>query len=75
MAISVPEQVGVLCFDNTDIAECMVPAISCIDVDTYEQGAQAAELLLKQMQEKEFKCRHILIPTKVIERDSTGGLA
>ncbi len=75
MAISVPEQVGVLCFDNTDVAECMVPAISCIDVDTYEQGAQAAELLLKQMQEKEFKCRHILIPTKVIERDSTGGLA
>ena len=71
LKISLPEAVGVLCFDNTDITEFLDPSISCIDVDTYEAGAQAADILLNQIKERDRKYRHILIPTRVIERHTT----
>ncbi|MFN2926363.1 LacI family DNA-binding transcriptional regulator [Lachnospiraceae bacterium YH-ros2228] len=69
--IKIPEQLGILCFDNTDVTELMNPSISCINVDTYAQGLQAAEILIQQINQKDHNSRQVLISTDVIERDST----
>ena len=44
--ISIPEELGVVTFDNYPLAEYMSPPLTVIDIDTYRLGEEAAELLI-----------------------------
>lgn len=74
MNVSVPEQLGILCFDDTSITELAEPSITSMDVDTYELGVQAAEILIDQIEAPDSNLRQILLSTKIIERESTQGI-
>ena len=69
--ISVPDQIGVMTFDNYPLAEYMEPALSVVDVDTYKMGETAAELLFKSIRGAEKKIKSRLVDTAIIEREST----
>jgi len=71
LGLSVPEQLGVVTFDNFPIAEYTSPPLTAIDVDTFSLGEQAAGILLKKiMRDREIN-QQILISTRLIERKST----
>ena len=67
----VPEEIGIITFDNYPMAEYMTPPLTVIDVDTYRLGEMAAELLIRKIKEKGQINRENLIPTELIIREST----
>ena len=69
--IDVPGQVGVITFDNYPLAEYMTPALSAIDIDTYQLGEMAANMLFQMIKTKEGKVESQRIETRIIEREST----
>lgn len=70
-SLSIPQDIGVLTFDNFPLAPYVNPPLTCIQVDTFELGHVASELLMKKVtsnfQENENK---VLFP-KLIPRKST----
>lgn len=70
--LRVPDDLGVLCFDNTVITELAEPSITSIDVDTFELGVQAAGILIDRVENPDASIRQTLLATKIIQRASTG---
>lgn len=69
--LRIPEDFGVLSFDNTAITDLAEPGITSMDVDTYELGVQTAEILINQVENPEASIRQVLLSTRVVEREST----
>lgn len=69
--LNVPEDFGILSFDNTVVTDLAEPGISSMDVDTYELGEQAAEILINQIENPGSSIRQVLLSTRVVERAST----
>lgn len=69
--IKVPEEIGMLTFDNYPLAEYLDPPLTAIDVDTYLLGEQAANALFDMIKRQKEKEENILIATKLIARKST----
>ena len=69
--IKVPEDMGVVTFDNYPLAEYMDPPLTVVDVDTYKMGEQAAVVLFEKIKHVAKKEKNMLIPTQIISRSST----
>lgn len=67
----VPDDFGIITFDNYPLAQYMDPPLSVIDVDTYKLGEEAAKVIFTIIKESECLPESILIPTKLIIREST----
>ena len=67
--LDVPNDVGVVTFDNYPIAPYMDPPLSCIDIDTLAQGAEATRILINQINGSHPQ--QSLISTELIERASS----
>lgn len=77
LGLLVPRDLGVFCYDNTELTQFYEPAVSCLEIDTYDLGVKAAELLFKQLAKAkskakgESKIEHILLDSAVCPRLST----
>lgn len=69
--IKVPNQVGVVTFDNYPIAEYTDPPLTSVDVDTFSLGEQVANILINKIQRESGKNQQTLISTNLIQREST----
>lgn len=69
--LRVPQDLGVLCFDNTAVTELAEPRITTVDVDTFELGRLAAETLLRLIEKPDSGAKQSRLTTKVIAREST----
>lgn len=69
--LRVPEDIGVISFDNSPISEFAQPQLTTVDINTYELGAQAAQILIQNIHTKGGVCHHSLVTAKIIERQST----
>ncbi len=69
--LSIPEDIGIITFDNYPLAEYMEPPLSVVSVDTLAQGETAASTLIQKIQGKSSN-NQTLISTSIIERLSTG---
>lgn len=67
----IPEDIGVITFDNYPLAEYMEPALSVVDVDTYKLGEEAAKVLFDKIKQVDLNKKNILVPTQIIQRKST----
>ncbi|MFA9463283.1 MAG: LacI family DNA-binding transcriptional regulator [Velocimicrobium sp.] len=70
---SIPDEVGVMTFDNYPFSEFMDPPLSVVDVDTFRLGEQAASNLIKKIQNADYENQQTVIATKLIIRESTKG--
>ena len=69
--VSVPEEMGVITFDNYPLAEYLDPPLTAVDIDTYLLGEQVASTLFDMIKKKNRKEEATLIETKIIQRKST----
>lgn len=69
--IVVPDEVGVVTFDNYPFAEYMDPPLTAVDVDTYTLGEQAANNLLSKIKRADGGNQQTVISTKLILRQSS----
>lgn len=66
----IPKDISVMGFDNTQISENFIPAITTTKQPQYEIGKEAMELLLNKIKSVKPKNRHIILKHEIIVRDS-----
>lgn len=67
----VPEDIGIVTFDNYPLAEYMDPPLTVVDIDTYKLGEEAAKELFSMIHDASRNRKEMLLPTRMIEREST----
>ncbi len=67
----VPGKVAVISAGNTMVTRIHSPSITSLDMQSYEMGAKAAELLVEVIEKKRIQPSHIIIQTQLVEREST----
>lgn len=75
--IQVPEDVSLISFDNTELSQTMVPALTTMNIDKFEFAEKALKRMQWRLQYPELDVQFIYVNTSLIERDSvktlTGG--
>ncbi len=72
MGLSIPQDIGILGYDDWAWAALIPPGITAIRQPTYEVGVETAKLLLSRLGAKRsYKPKQIEIPSSVIWRGST----
>jgi len=75
MGLIIPDDIGLVCFDDSDWATILKPSITVIKQPVYQMGSMVAELLIKKIENhtknlKKFPSISIL-ETELIIREST----
>ena len=73
MGLSVPEDVAVVCVEDTELTRYFIPPLTAVDLHSYWLGYWAAKLLIRSI-EGEDPGRPILIPGELVVRASSGAL-
>ena len=68
--LRIPEDIGIISFDNNQIAELAYPAVSTVKVDLFELGLQASELLFEYINKTDRTAQQLMIPTSLDERET-----
>jgi DNA-binding LacI/PurR family transcriptional regulator len=68
----IPEDIAVVGFNNVRLTEMSNPSLTSVDVQIYELGVTAANLLIEQMRGGEM-AKHVIVPTQMVVRHSCGG--
>lgn len=69
--ISIPEQLKIVSFDNTDYAIIARPTLTSVDLKQYEIGEAAAELLIDRLENGRSAPKNRFLQPQLIEREST----
>ncbi|MBL7697800.1 MAG: LacI family DNA-binding transcriptional regulator [Chitinophagaceae bacterium] len=69
--IKVGRDIGVIGFTNDPLAEIIQPSLTTMEEPAVEMGRISCELLVKHLSKKHFLPREIILPTRLIVRDST----
>lgn len=73
--IDVPLKMSVIGFNNSPVGSCLVPTLSSVDINAFELGRKACEILAEMVADPESGARHEIVKTTVIERESTAEAA
>src|SRR5690625_3507750 len=71
LGYNVPEDIEVTGFNNTRIAMMVRPTLTTVMQPMYDIGAVAMRLLTKYMNKEEVEEGEVILPHRIIERDST----
>lgn len=71
LKIKIPEQFGVIGFNNEPTDELIVPSLSSIAQPAYEMGQITGDFLLRQIKEHKEEISKEILSTKLIIRNST----
>jgi len=75
MGLTIPADIGIVCFDDSDWASIFEPPITTIRQPVYRLGSTAAELLIKKIEDEEKELDHrptvVTLSTELIVRNST----
>lgn len=69
--LSVPDDIGIVAFNNYPLAPYLNPPLTVIDIDTFELGITAAKMLLERITHPDDKGKMTMIEPTLIEREST----
>ncbi|MEW5980316.1 MAG: LacI family DNA-binding transcriptional regulator [Acidobacteriota bacterium] len=70
--VRVPDEVSVIGFDGTDIGQFTHASLSTVSTPMYEIGKEAFGLLNASIEGKHSSPQSLILPVKLILRDSTG---
>lgn len=68
--ILVPDEVSIVGFENTAIAEFMNPSLSTIDKNKKRMGKEACSLMFERLENPERERKHVQVPFALITRKS-----
>ena len=70
LGYKVPKDISIVGFDGIIIARMMRPKITTIKQDPIGLGKKAAELLLKQIEHKEIKNKHLVVDASIFKGET-----
>ena len=68
---NVPDEIPVVGLQNTKYALLSRPTLTCVDTPVYDIGAVSMRLLTKFMTHEDVTDTKVLLPYKIVEREST----
>ena len=71
MKLRIGDEIGVMGFTNDPISSLISPALSTVAEPALEIGTKSCELLIQHIMKKNFTPQEIVLPGKLIIRDST----
>jgi len=75
MGLTIPDDIGIVCFDDSDWASILDPPITVIRQPVYQLGSIAAELLIKKIENNKNSLNQmpsiVTLNTELIIREST----
>jgi LacI family transcriptional regulator len=69
--VRIPEEVGIVGFSNEPFSRVVSPSISTIAQPGFLMGQKAAELILRQIENKDKTFQTLVLPTELIIRESS----
>lgn len=69
--IAIGREVGVIGFTNDPISSIVTPTLTTISEPAFDIGKQSIEILFKHLSKKEFLPREVVLPCRLIKREST----
>lgn len=71
LGVRVPDDVGVIGFDDIDVATQSIPLLTTVSQPVQQKGTVAANLLIDLIEGRVHGPQHILLPTELIVRQSS----
>jgi len=71
LGFQVPHDISLVSFNNIALAELASPAISSVDISTYQLGYTASHLLVRRIQENLASQARNIIPHRLVVRESS----
>lgn len=69
--LDIPDDIGLVSFDDYPLAELVEPSLTSIDIDVFELGAIAANALIKMMNNPDARQQQSLLSTGINIRESS----
>lgn len=69
--LNIPHDIGIVAFDNFPLAPYTTPSITCINLDTFEMGKYAGEILMNKIANPETNFKFKVIMPNLIIRESS----
>ncbi|MEX2410049.1 MAG: LacI family DNA-binding transcriptional regulator [Candidatus Paceibacterota bacterium] len=70
--ISIPDEMALVGFDDSTWAEALIPPLTTVKQPGYELGVNAAELLIKRLNNRDASKLNIVLNTELVVRESCG---
>lgn len=70
LGLKVPEDISIMGYDNIDMAEYMIPALTTINQPAFEMGETAAKLIIDRIKNHHEAPQHVTLPINLVERES-----
>ncbi|WP_027417090.1 LacI family DNA-binding transcriptional regulator [Aneurinibacillus terranovensis] len=67
--VHVPDELSVIGYDNTQIAEMAIPPLTTVSQPLHEMGKEAAQMLLTMMEDPS-RAKNLIMPYTVVERET-----
>ena len=68
--LRIPDDISVVGYDNHIYSTISNPRITTIDVNSYDMSNHAVDMLIKKIQDRNYRCGRVLVTGDLIERDS-----
>jgi len=72
LGIQIPDEVSLVGFDNIIESALVTPSLTTVDQPGGEKGRQAAELIFQLIRGDDIPQTHIIVPYRIVERESLG---
>ncbi|MCL5772610.1 MAG: substrate-binding domain-containing protein, partial [Actinobacteria bacterium] len=67
----IPEDIGIVGFDNIEISRYIKPSLTCIDIPIFKFGSEASKLLIKLVEKEKVDNLVIEFEPELVAREST----
>lgn len=68
--LKIPNDMAVISFNNIPTAEFLTPSLTSVDINPFELGYEATDLLFQCLEGKKTSSQARIVPTKLIVRES-----
>lgn len=71
--IKIPEDMGVLTFDDYPFSQILEPKLTVVNIDVYDMGTQAGKLIINKMKKPNLQIQFYCTLPSITKRESTKG--
>jgi DNA-binding LacI/PurR family transcriptional regulator len=68
--LSLPGDISIVSFDDREWAQLITPTITVASQPTYEMGREAAELVMRRLENEDSPVEHVVLESEIIFRES-----